>query len=147
VQIACTIAHLGHAITIDRPSGESTIQVTGLQAPHGLSPINDGFVLCDTQRGRLLLLDKSFEVQREVHLSSLGGKNDRWRRDGDEWLQAATQVEEGLFLLVDGARNCLWLIDVVHETFRRIGHPIDWRVHRAVTLRPGKVPAWWMRHE
>lgn len=141
-RITCTIAHLGHALIIDKRTKHSDVVVTGLKAPHGLVPTPAGFVLCDTQRGRLLVLDAGCNVQREIRLAGLPAADVLWRRDGPEWLQTATSGAEKLLVLVDEVRNSLWVVDIERETYRRITHPKTWRVHRAELFDPRTMPHW-----
>ena len=133
-RIAATLAQLGHAVILDRQTERPEIVLTGLQAPHGFVPMQDGFVICDTQRGRMLQLDKRFNVRRQIYLSGLGGVTNR-RIDGVEWLQGAAHLRDDLFLLIDGARDCIWLIDVASRKYRKIAHSDRWRVHRVVPVR------------
>jgi hypothetical protein len=132
--ITFTLAHLGHAAILNRTTGEIEITITGLRAPHGFIPFDDGYIACDTQRGRLILLNKSFDVEKEIYLTGMGGLTDR-KRDGAEWLQGAAHIENGLFLLIDGARDCLWIIDIHKKKYRRIKFSNTWRVHRAVPIQ------------
>jgi hypothetical protein len=123
-----SVAHAGSVLAVDIPTSGVRELVTGLQAPHGFVPLGDGRILgADTRRGRAIVIGTDGLPTDQFLLEGLGEKSGR-ERSGTEWLQKAVPFPGGI-IMIDEARDRLWLVSTLRKRYRGIALPPNWRVH------------------
>ena len=76
--VLATCFHQGILIQIDKRSGEWRILLDGLRYPHAIQKRKNGFMVCDSLAGRILLLDNSF------HIVSIYNEGLQWVQEAKE---------------------------------------------------------------
>jgi hypothetical protein len=99
-EVLATLFHQGEVIEIDKKTGLVKVLLRGLRQPHALHRYGDGFVVSDTNNGRVLMFDREGGVMNEVH--------------GDfNWLQDAILLSNGNYMVADA--NNFRLVEVDSE--------------------------------
>lgn len=132
--IAVSLAHLGAILTISRTGEAWDVIASGLQAPHGFTPHQNGLLGADTRRGRALFWGCDRGLPTEIRVEGMEGRTGR-EISGTEWLQKVVPLSDSLVLLVDEARNMLWLVDTIHRRYRGIETLANWRIHSVRPVR------------
>ncbi|WKB55928.1 hypothetical protein [Eleftheria terrae] len=130
--VLVTLFQQGGAIRVDKATCEATTIASGLINPHKLHPRSEGgYYVADTRRGELLLLDDGFQVVRRLSFR----ETPQQVRSASltEFLQSASELDDGLFACVDIHRSMLWLVDIHGRRYRGVSFPREWSVHE-VTL-------------
>ncbi len=65
-KLLATLFHQGQLIEIDRDSGNNRVVLSGLKSPHHIRAWRDAFMLSDTRNGRVLLLDRDYNIVKAV---------------------------------------------------------------------------------
>jgi hypothetical protein len=86
--VLATLFHQGQLISINRQTGEATVQLNGLSKPHGIHRRDGGFVLSDTLGHRIVLLDDQLNVSSEIAY-------------GSQWLQDTIIVSAGNYVTLE----------------------------------------------
>lgn len=116
-------------VTIDRDSGAAAVVLNGLSRPHGLIPHGDGYLVSDTRKGVVALLNREFLVERRYDFSTLPLPNAVAAQDG-EWLQFTHPIGDGRLLAsVDGRRFQVIVWDPEQRLYGRYPFPDSWSVH------------------
>lgn len=87
-QVLATLFHQGSLIEIDLCGGDYNVILSGLKNPHAIRKASFGYILSDTNNGRIIKLDKNLKF-----IGELKGKFD--------WLQDAIELESGNFVVAD----------------------------------------------
>ena len=64
--LLATLFHQGSVIKISKKTGNFVVVLDGLINPHGIHKTTTGFIVSDTREGRTLLLDNSFNIEKEI---------------------------------------------------------------------------------
>lgn len=87
-RILATLFHQGDLVEIDLCGGGCSVILSGLKNPHAIRKASFGYILSDTNNGRIIKLDKNLKF-----IGELKGKFD--------WLQDAIELESGNFVVAD----------------------------------------------
>jgi hypothetical protein len=68
--VLTTLFHQGQIIRVDKKTGEAKILLDGLISPHGLRRLVNGFIVTNTRRGEVLMLDDNFAIIKRFDLDS-----------------------------------------------------------------------------
>lgn len=90
--ILCVLFHQGEILAIDRKTGEHEIAIKGLNHPHSIYKLKDGYIVSDTQNNRVLLLSENFNVFKIIDIPHL------------DWVQDAV-VLPNLNMMVADSNN------------------------------------------
>jgi hypothetical protein len=64
--VFATLFHQGEIIAIDKASGKHKVVFRGLNRPHSIRQAGDGWLVCDSRSGAVLILDSDFWISRVV---------------------------------------------------------------------------------
>ena len=92
--IVATLFHPGELVVVDRASGDVSIKMSGLKNPHNFKPAGNNFILCNTSRGHVFIMDKFFNVINTVGLNK-----------GLSWVQDAFWSSESDTIFIADADN------------------------------------------
>lgn len=93
--ILVVLFHQGQLIAIDIKSNEVKILLDGLEHPHGIRRgKKNQFMICDTSRGKLLVLNSNFQVHHEILIQS-------------DWIQDAVELNDGSIVIADASGHRL----------------------------------------
>lgn len=115
--VFATFFHQGTIIAIDKISGRHEVVFQGLGRPHGLRRLDNGWIVCDSQSGVVVLLDENFWISQVLE-------------EKFKWVIDALPLEDRSHLLIADANNsrlALWdtnLERVVHQ----MTYPSEWRI-------------------
>jgi len=124
----------GQIIAIDRTSGDHRVVVdAGVPVLHGLAPYDDGWIVTDTCRGALWLMDEGFNVTQSYDFTGLPGKPAEL---GDiEWLQHATPLGDGRFACLDANRGIV-VVDVNARRYEILQPDPEWCIQDLLVIEP-----------
>lgn len=125
-KVLATTLNSGECWQVDLETGIIEVVLDGLVKPHGLRKYGEGYMVTDTGRERILLLDETFKIQRSYDTSTFQD-----RKKGLEkalWLQNTTQLESGLLATISAPRQKVTLLDAEHGEYRDIPFDADWGI-------------------
>lgn len=115
--VFATLFHQGTIIAIDKATGRHETVFHGMSRPHALRQLRDGWIVCDSYSGAVVLLDADFWISRVFE--------ERFK-----WVIDAIPLEDENRLLIADSNNsrlAVWDLSsgrVVHQmTF-----PVGWRI-------------------
>lgn len=130
-QIMATTLNTGECWMLDPESGDIQVVVQGLNKPHGFRRYHDGYIVADSGRERLLVLNDDFGVEKMYSTASFTD-----RKPGLEaayWMQNATQLNEDILITISSPRQRVTLIDTLHRQYRDIPYDSEWGMQ---TIKP-----------
>jgi hypothetical protein len=130
------IASLGYGqiVEIDRASGDHRVVLdAGVPVLHGLAPYRDGWIVANTCRGELWLMDRDFNPTRTYDFTGLPGKPAEL---GDiEWLQHVTPLADGRFACLDANRGII-VVDVSARRYEILLPDPEWCIQDLLVIEP-----------
>lgn len=128
-KILATLFVANVAVQIDRKTGVAREVCGGLSRPHGMVPFRDGYLISDTRKGRVLLLDAGFQVRQIYDFSTMPCSSAMADGDG-EWLQFSTPIGDGTLLAtVDSRRSVIFVWNPDRLVYTAYPFPEHWSVH------------------
>jgi hypothetical protein len=125
--VFATLFHQGEIIAIDKGSGRHEVVFRGLKRPHSIRQAGDGWLVCDSRSGAVLLLDSDFWISRVVEHDF-------------NWVQDAVALDDETLLLIadtNNSRLVIWNVakdKIEHE----VRYPELWRIFQLEV----DVPDW-----
>ena len=120
--LLATLFHQGTLVAIDKKTGVSTALVSGLSNPHSIRKSGNGYMVSDTKKGEIILLDKDFDVYDSF-------------QTGSSWLQDATLLSNGNVLAAKSAENTLIEMDgKTKEISSVFSYDTNWRIYHVEEL-------------
>lgn len=133
---ATIVASLGYGqiVEIDRASGDHRVVLdAGVPVLHGLAPYRDGWIVANTCRGELWLMDRDFDVTSSYDFTGLPGKPAEL---GDiEWLQHVTPLAGGRLACLDANRGII-VVDVNERRYEILQPDPDWCIQDLLVIEP-----------
>ena len=131
--IMATLFDPGQLIEIEKATGRTRIVLKDLNKPHGAIYYNGGYILSDSQNGRVILLDKDYKVAKIYDFSGLPFVN------GDnyvvDWLQNSYPIGDGsLIATVDGRRAVIYVWDPDRKEYASYPYRSDWLVQSVLSI-------------
>lgn len=122
----------GEAWRINRTSQEIEVVARGLGRPHGLhvDSATGGYLVSDTLKEQVLLLDKDFEHEHVLDLSTLAERKEGL--EDSRWLQYTTELRPGLYCAAMTSRQKLTLFDPTNKVRRDIPIDPNWGIQMVV---------------
>jgi hypothetical protein len=118
--IIVSLGRKGKIIEIDRTSGNHSLRLDTLAPmPHGILPYEGGWMVTNTTRGEVWLLDENFTTRQQIIFNRLPGKAEGI--SGFEWLQLVRPLTRDLFVALDANRGII-VCDVADRWYT-IYHP------------------------
>lgn len=133
-KVLATTLNTGECLRMDLSTGTINTILSNLVKPHGLRKYKNGYMVTDSGREHILILDESFGVQKRYDISTL-----QERKPGLEralWLQNTTQLGGGLLATISAPRQRITLIDPEQNEYRDIPYDQDWGV-QTIKSYPG----------
>lgn len=115
---------LGVAVTIQR-NGDSKVLTDNLINPHGIIPTSSGYIITDTGRGKVLLLNQNKEITYIYNFSNLPVK-DIFRKRKHEWLQHTYPLSRNLLVSVDSRRSHIVVWDNNNYQYSTYSYNPNW---------------------
>jgi hypothetical protein len=114
--VVATLFHQGEVIAIDKASGRHEVVFRGLRRPHSIRQTDDGWLVCDSRSGVVLLLDRHFWISRVI--------------DHDfNWVQDALALDDETLLVADSNNSRLIIWNIVKDKVEHeIRYPELWRI-------------------
>lgn len=141
-RILLTFYHRPEIVVIERGESESCVKLDlDLSHPHGFVParlsLHEGYMVTNSGRGELLLLDRDFAIVRRFSFARLPADPSKKRAFG-EWIQSVSVLEreEGILAAVDALRNGIHIVNLTRRTRRFLAVPPEWRLHSLVGMPP-----------
>lgn len=116
--VYASLFHQGSIIEINKTTNKQKVIFSGLKNCHSLQITNQGFIVADTNGGKVILFDKNFNVEKILKLDVL-------------WIQDAFLTSMNT-LLVSDADNCR-ILEVDLTTNRNLfifKYPKEWRIYQ-----------------
>ncbi|MGD8329761.1 MAG: hypothetical protein PVJ49_10005 [Acidobacteriota bacterium] len=122
----------GQVVEIDRAGGDHRVVVdAGVPVLHGLAPHGEGWMVTNTCRGELWLMDRHFNLTQSFDFTGLPGKPSGL---GDiEWLQHVTPLADGLFACLDANRGII-VVDVNARRYEILRPDPDWCIQDLLVI-------------
>ncbi|UJR34618.1 hypothetical protein I4U23_027395 [Adineta vaga] len=124
-----TLFHQGLLIKINRKNGKSEVLLSGLHCPHGIKRYKSmikneiEWMLCNTKQNELLFLNKDFQIIQNMILEDIN------------WLQDATQIQNGNIILTDANHSRIIEIDQnSNDVINEFQYSNDWRIYQISDL-------------
>jgi len=105
--ILATTFGTGQAGVIDKQTFEMTFIVEGMVKPHALIPFKEGYILTDSGRGLVFMLDKNGKIIKEFDFTNLPLLEDD--DDDSEWMNNTYPLTEDLLVSVDFRRQNVYV--------------------------------------
>ncbi len=123
--ILATLFHQGALVRIGR-DGTVTTLVDGLSCPHGVHRFGDGWVVPNTRRNQVVLLDTAFRPYKTIEL-------------GFAWVQDAVPLRDGTLLVADANHHRIVQVDVgegdaAPRIVTEVAVSKEWRVYQVMPL-------------
>lgn len=116
--ILATLFHQGTLVAIDKKTGIATTLMNGLHNPHSIRKRSDGYMVTDTKKGSILLLDEDFKIY-DVLFSDTN------------WLQDAIQISGGNFLAGRSNENEIVELDSrTKQVISSFEYDKNWRIYQ-----------------
>jgi hypothetical protein len=128
--IFATLFHQGTIIAIDKISGRHEVVFRGLGRPHALRRLDDGWIVCDSYSGAVVLLTEDFWISRVFE-------------EKFNWVIDAMPLENtGHLLIADSNNSRLAVWDVSAErVVHQMTYPSGWRIFQIDTPPQGWIDA------
>ena len=124
--VFATLFHQGEIIAIDKASGKHQVVFRGLNRPHSIRQAGDGWLVCDSRSGAVLILDSDFWISRVVE-------------DDFNWVQDAVALDDEALLIADSNNSRLLIWNVAKGKIEReVRYPELWRIFQVEV----DVPDW-----
>lgn len=123
--VLSTLFHQGELIAIDKITGKHEILLRGMRNPHSVRSCGDGWVVCDSWAGSVVLLDSDFWITELVE----GGFN---------WVQDALPIDDGQRLIIADSNNSrlvIWSI-AAGGPVSEIALPTGWKIYQIEIAAP-----------
>lgn len=120
--VLATLFHQGELVQIDRETNKCTVILDGLRCPHSIRQYGDIFLLCDSANGRVLMLNRNYEIIKEL-------------KDDFTWVQDAIYLEEKQTIVLVDANNfrlVFWNIDNDQKEF--VMYDENWRIFQIESI-------------
>jgi hypothetical protein len=123
--VLATLFHQGELIAIDKATRKHEVLLRGMRNPHSIRPCGDGWVVCDTWTGSVVLLDSSFWITELIE----GGFN---------WVQDALPIDDGRKLVIADSNNSrlvIWSV-AAGGPVGEVDLPPGWKIHQIEIANP-----------
>ncbi len=97
--IYASLFHQGKVIAINKFNGKYKTVLNGLKHPHSIRKVKEGYVISDTENGRIVIVDENFLIK---HYYILKGSN---------WIQDCSLMSNGNFIVCDSNNNRIIELD------------------------------------
>jgi hypothetical protein len=104
-KVLAVLFYQGSVIRIDKQTLSHEVVITGLNGPHNVRGIPEGYMVSDTRNGVVKICDRDFNLTGEVY-----GSNRRVPRV-IRWTQDAVSTPFGTYLIADGNRFRILEVD------------------------------------
>ncbi len=139
-KILATSYFTGQAVEIDKEKEETRVLVDGLENPHGVVPVQDGYLVSDTGNGRVLSLNKQFQLMKVYDFSSLPLRPGLETRTLN-WVQHTYPLGESLLATVDSQRSTVVVWDPKTRRYSLYPYPTEWTVQEVRALTSQRLLA------
>jgi hypothetical protein len=124
--VFATLFHQGEIIAIDKASGRHEVVFRGLKRPHSIRQTRDGWIVCDSRSGAVLLLDSSFWISGVVEHDF-------------NWVQDAVTLDDETLLIADSNNSRLVIWNTVKEKVENeVRYPGLWKIFQVEV----DIPEW-----
>ena len=130
--IVATLFHDGEIIEIDRETGDVCVRLSGMNIPHSILPLGDGWLVTSTREGCFFTLSPTFQVEKRVGLTDMPGKPAGMEEE--EWLQSVSPLSDGRQLFAVDANRGLFVIDVENRKWNVFDIDENWCVQEVYSL-------------
>jgi hypothetical protein len=124
-----TLFHQGLLVKIHRTTGRAEVLLSGLNCPHGIKRYRctkqDGiaWMLCNTKQNELLFLNDDYKIIQKMILEDVN------------WLQDATQIQNGNIIITDDNNSRIIEIDPdLNTIISEFVYSVDWRIYQISDL-------------
>lgn len=110
--VLATFFHQGSLVKIDKRFGVAETVIDGLANPHGIRKASFGYILSDTNHGRILKFDNDLNLIGQI--------------DGDyRWIQDAIEMQDGRFVIADANNGRIAITDSKGELIDQYAYGED----------------------
>lgn len=131
--IVATLFHAGEIIEIDRKTGDVCVRLSGMNIPHSILPLGEGWLVTSTREGCFFTLSPTFQAEKRVSLTDISGKPAGMEEE--EWLQSVSPLSDGRQLLAVDANRGLFVIDIENKRWNVFDTDENWCVQEVYSLR------------
>lgn len=139
-KILATLLHANKAVEIDKGTGNVRVLFDDLNKPHGIISFQEGYLISDTLRGRVLLFDENFHIKKIFSFSDLpleAGQEEQFY----EWIQFTSPIGESFLATVDSRRKKVFIWDPQGKIYSEYSYNPNWHIQAIVPFTPEAVVA------
>jgi hypothetical protein len=128
--VLVTLGHSGEIIEIDKNTKQLRVRLGWLDPmPHAISPYGRGWIVTNTLRGELWVLNRDFTLTEKFVTANLPGKV---AEAGEhEWLQAVYPLSDTLFAGIDANRGLI-VFDPTQREYAVVKCDENWCVQQVL---------------
>jgi uncharacterized protein with ATP-grasp and redox domains len=130
----------GEAVEIDRKTGTVKVILDKLSHPHGVIKYQDGYLVTDTQKGKVIYLDKDFRTLETFNFTDIPRSEEARTHWGNaEWLQFSQPISnDGLIATVDSYRKIIIVWSPITKDYSIYPYNKNWQIQ---SILPANSPA------
>jgi hypothetical protein len=116
--VLVSLFHQGKIVAVDRLNGHHKCVLGGLGNPHSIRRRPNGYILCDSRPGNVVLVDENFWIMSIIEHDF-------------SWVQDATELRPGRVLIADANHSRLIEWDIkAGEPRSELRYPEEWKIYQ-----------------
>lgn len=123
--IGATLFHQGNGIIIDYRNKKYKIIISGLENPHGFFKFYNNYLVTNTSKGEVYILNENFKKTIEI-------KNFNKNKKEKIWLQNTFYVNHSILVVINQNVREIIFIDFKKEKKFTVKHNLEWKIYQII---------------